>query len=468
MSARAAIGLPAVRARAHPSAAPLLLLAYLAAPGCAEVTVEGDRFGSRDAGLDGWTGSGGQLPRAVSDPFAGSCAHTTIRARSLPLDLLFMVDSSGSMLDRTGTGETKWDAVRSAFDAFFRSPGSDLGAGLQFFPRSNPGAPRDCVADVACGAFGPCARFRACTGSGRACSRDAECAGAGTCALIGRCSASDQLCVPAGATCGAAQDLCRELPGRCAQYESCAAEDYARPAVPIAPLPGAAAALRATLTATRPEGSTPTGPALTGAHQYARTHGLANPGKRVAVVLATDGFPTSCSPRSTPELSTLATAALAGSPSVPTFAIGVFTPDEAAAARANLDALARAGGTSRALLVDASGNVEAAFARALASVRAAALSCEYLLPTDPSGRADYTQLNLRYTNSRMVSAFLGHVRDAAACDPQRGGWYYDASPDAGAEAPALVRTCPATCDMLRGDPGGRIDLIFGCKTIEID
>ena len=64
------------------------------------------------------------------------------------LDLLFLVDISGSMEESAGA-QSKWVALRGALETFFGDPKSEgLGVGLTFFP---PPA-RRCTLDEECGA----------------------------------------------------------------------------------------------------------------------------------------------------------------------------------------------------------------------------------------------------------------------------------------------------------------------------
>jgi hypothetical protein len=444
---------------------------------CAEAEVTGQLNNSGDPGdggtarivVDGLQGIPDPPDRMVVDPFAGSCARSSIRAERVPLDIVVLVDASGSMIENTASGLTKWGAVRSALASFLTSSeASGLGVGLSFFPLVNEAAPASCTSDGACGVHGPCNRVKVCAGSARLvrCDSNADCQGGETCQFLGQCSVSDDYCAPAGLHCGALNDICEPVPGSCAAREICTAPSYVKPAVDVLLLPGAANTLLAAFDKRMPDGLTPTGPALQGAIDFARQRALARPDRRVAVLLATDGFPTACSPQSILDIATVARTSAAASPQIRTFVIGVFAADEAAAARANLGDLAVAGGTETAAVVETGQDVKSAFAKALEDVRQAALACEYEIPDAKFGEIDFAQFNVRFLGSNNRSTTVGHVADAAACHPTKGGWYYDADPVL--QRPKLVQVCPATCNFFRKDPRGRVDLIVGCKTIDVE
>lgn len=409
------------------------------------------------------------LDRQVVDPFAGSCASQTIRPDKVGLDLVFMIDTSGSMLDETSSGSTKWSAVRSAFGSFVRSADSTgVGAAFHFFPLVQPGVPEECSNDNQCGAFGPCAFFRACAGSSNvlACQSDADCGARGPCVALGECGVQKTFCGPVGARCSEqAGDTCLALAGRCANRDICAHADYAGKGSALVDLPSGGASLVSLLEAQEPEGATPTGPALAGALQRARAIAMNRPGRKVAVVLATDGFPTSCSPRNVNDIAALATEAVASSPSIPTFVVGVFAPDEAGAASTNLSRLAQAGGTPAPFIVSTSGNVSGAFLAALNDIRATALACEYKIPEAERGQIDLDQLNVRFLTGNGSSLTIGNVPNVAACHATKGGWYYELDP---AGTPIGIKVCEATCTRLEAEPRGRVDLIVGCKTVRVD
>jgi len=251
----------------------------------------------------------------------------------------------------------------------------------------------------------------------------------------------------------------------------CDAASYATPAVEVAPLPGAANALIASLTQHLVDGLTPTAGALSGAIQHAQALARANPTHKLAVLLATDGLPSECTPVDIPGangIGAIAAAAYAATPAVATYVIGVFAPDEQADAQANLDALAAAGGTGRAFVINTSQNVSQSFVDALNAVRSSGLACQYMLPAPPAdgGQVDYFSVNVQFTSGSGTAVTVGNVKDRASCSATKGGWYYDVDPATGG-TPQTISICDTSCTQMKADPAGRIDILLGCKTVII-
>jgi len=430
---------------------------------------------------------------AVSDAFVG-CAATTVQAKLLPLDLYFLLDTSDSMDDLVSAGRSKWQAVTAAMTTFINDPASaGLGVGVQYFPGTAPGVPASCTSSAQCGSAGPCvlkicaaptaqvfpcdtnADCVLCDANGRRC-QEYECVAAGECA-----NAHDVFCGP-GADCGVdtngfALGTCEALTSSsCFGSDDCVAQDYRTPAVAVAPLPGNAAAITASLAAHQPLGNTPTQAALQGVIAGAETYASANPGHTVVVVLATDGQPdeianamNQCASPTTPavantEVAQAAMEGLGSTPSVKTFGIGVFTPSDIASGTMTLDQLATAGGTTTPFIIGTAGaNVEQLFSSALTAIRGASLPCNYLVPVPATGNPDFSKINVQFTNGSGAVSVVPYVESAASCDAAVGGWYYDVDPADGG-VPTTIDVCAASCTELKGGTGGRVDIALGCKT----
>lgn len=235
---------------------------------------------------------------------------------------------------------------------------------------------------------------------------------------------------------------------------------YGTPLVALTPLTSAQP-LIATIDATQPAGGTPTLPALEGAVAYALQVAAAHPADKTVVVLATDGdpgfgvngqFEEGCTNNDIPHVAAVAQAALAGTPSIPTYVIGVG-PD-----LQNLDAIAAAGGTGQAMVVPVSDPTQTnvVFENALNSIRAASLSCQLTIPQPPNGQT----INPDGVNVVLVSGSgQQNVLTYSADCSNPNGWHYD-----NPAAPRTVLLCTGACTTARSDAAGKVTLAFGCFT----
>jgi hypothetical protein len=277
------------------------------------------------------------------------------------------------------------------------------------------------------------------------------------CEAVGLCSLAPVQCTPSvGCRPGAGE--CLPFPYTCSDYTSCDTARYASPAVAISDSSTRSADIIASLRAQRPVGATPTGPALTGALEHARVWAEGHPGRQLVTVLATDGFPTVCEPLDIPGITQLASAAADAPRPIRTFVIGVFgDPDLGADGQERLDAIARAGGSERAIVVNTAGDVARDFLDALNGIRSTAVSCDFQL--EAARGSDFDRVNLRVTDAAGLTTELLSVGDRAACGSE-DGWYYVR--DAGG-VPLQLSVCPATCRRLERERA-RADLQIGCVT----
>ncbi len=454
------------------------MLATLATAGVVVATACG-RDGGEDgssSGSSGASSSSGQLPSgsdAGIDPQLQGCATDQKKAEALPLDLYVMFDSSGSMVQQVAPNVSKYQVVASAMNAFFGSPQSaGIGAGLQFFPLPPAGTPATCASDADCpGTSGPCGKAFCLPNVGlvKWCNTKQDCSAGASCVPAGRCSIDRNVyCANIGGTCdddpnGFSRGTCEDQTGKfqCQNANSCESADYAKAAVAIDALPGVAPALAAALAAKRPEGSTPTSAALTGAVDHAKAFAAANATHTVAVVLVTDGLPSVCD-QDIGNIAGIAAGALA-SAKVRTYVVGIFAADQQSTAKTNLDQIANGGGTGQAFIVSVGSKTEQELLDALNSIRKSALPCEYNVPKPASGIPDYGKVNVQHTTPTGNQSVFGYSKTAAACDPQGGGWYYDVDPEGGA-APTKIVLCPASCSAVKS-AGGQVDVVLGCQTV---
>jgi hypothetical protein len=400
----------------------LLALGFVVALGCGASAKNSGFDGSGGGGPNG-NGGGGDNGGGGGEPgtFGGdagsggpftdaACATDIHKSEASPLDIYVMLDQSGSMADTN-----KWGSVKAAFDTFLKSPATaGIGVGLQYFP-------------IVSADSGTCA------------SKCSDC----TCVMNCGCS-----------SCQCTNNVCTCL----ASGSSCSAADYAKADVEIAELPGAESAIEASLAAHAPNGGTPSNPALDGAIQHARAYAQAHAGHKVVVVLATDGEPNDCN-STVQNVAQLASQGAAGAPAILTFVIGVGGDLGA------LDAVAQAGGTTKAFLVDTGANASQEFVDALDAIRNASISCEYSIPNPSGGTIDFTKVNVEYTRPGGAPTIVGQVKDASACDPTAGGWYYDDPTH-----PTKIEVCAASCRAMNDGTlgvGGEVDVVYGCDTVPI-
>jgi hypothetical protein len=474
----------------------LLLLASCGAP---EIKGTGGQGGSGPGGNAGSGGAGGapggnnpggkdgggpSLP-PVSYPDAGpvtnsdagpatgpTCAAEVIDGKMVPVDLLLLVDISGSMEESAGA-QSKWVAVRDAFDSFVKDPGSrGLGVGLVTFPPPS----KKCTNNNEC-ASAECEQKGVCSTPALVATTEAACnaAAGGTACLLGGqpctpyglCARTGLRCANMGQACagGMAGDNCMPRPRFCVEVanESCPAARYETPVVAIADLPGVQPAISNALGTLVPQGGTPTTPAVQGALNHLRARAMAIPDRKPVLVLATDGLPTGCGFTNSPDSAAAQImAARMGAAAIPTYVIGVFQGAQLTRARPALEMMATAGGTGMPFVLMTGTDLKMRFLEAINQIRGTALACEFTIPRPTMGSIDFQKVNVRYTGTAGAED-LRYVESADRCDPMRGGWYYDVPPAMG--TPTRVRLCAATCDRVKAAAGGSVQLRFGCKTI---
>lgn len=227
----------------------------------------------------------------------------------------------------------------------------------------------------------------------------------------------------------------------------CEVPHYETPAVPIAPLPGNAAALQMSMASRALNLGTAATPALTGAINHARMRQVAMPETKQVVLLVGDGEPAFCG--STLENAVAAAmAGVSGTPSIQTYVLGLGNT-------VALDALAVAGGTGTALVADP--NNPQAVVDAMNAIRGQALPCDYGIPAT-TGTFDRNLVNVQHVIGGATNTIFG-VTTEADCDAVTGGWYYD-----NRDAPTRVFACPATCAEFGN--GGEVKVVVGCPTAQ--
>ncbi len=415
------------------------------------------------AGAD--AGAGGPAAPPAVGP---SCAEEAHDGKLVPVDLLFLVDISGSMEESAGA-QSKWVALRDALQTFVRDPKSaGLGAGLLFFPPSS----KRCAMDAECGGA-VCEQKGVCAEPARVATTEAACNHVATCPLgsvepcteYGLCARTGLRCTGMGQPCpgGVAGDTCTARPKLCVdnQTASCLPESYETPVVAIGDLPSSATLMTDTLAMTIPQGGTPTTPAVRGALNHLRARAQADASRKQVLVVATDGLPTGCGGNTAGQAAASLTQARMATPPVTTYVIGTFSQAQLIRAMPTLDMLATAGGTGDPFVLTTGTDLSQRFLEAVNQIRGTALGCAFLIPPPTRGIIDFEKVNVRYM-APTGSEDLRYVVSSDRCDPARGGWYYDVDPLGG--RPTQVLLCPATCTRVKDTAGVSVQLRFGCQT----
>ena len=232
----------------------------------------------------------------------------------------------------------------------------------------------------------------------------------------------------------------------------CRVATYATPLVEIGPLSTTGQMISNAIDLQEPDGQTPTVASLTAAVRHAAAWATAHPTHRVAVVYATDGYPMGCNNDSIEGAAQEAKAAFAATPSIPTYVLGVG-PN-----LADLNSIAMNGGTTKAFLVDTTQNAATQLTAALASIRTSSVvDCTYTIPAAPAGEAlEPGKVNVNYTDS--AGKVTKVLQDPPNTPCAKGsGWQYSTD---GKE----INLCGALCDNVKADPGGKLQVLFGCAT----
>jgi hypothetical protein len=235
--------------------------------------------------------------------------------------------------------------------------------------------------------------------------------------------------------------------------------DYSLPRVSLT---SDTAQVLAAITATKPQGGTPTLPALQGAVKYAQQVAAQHPDDKTAVVLVTDGEPgfyisgqqqPGCANNDVSHVASTAQVSFVGQPSIPVYVIGVGPNLQ------SLNAIAQAGGTASAFMISVAdpASTQQQLLTALNTVRAQSVSCNFALPPPPAGeQLDTARVNVAYESSSGESV----LTYSADCSANGGtGWHYD-----NPASPSRIELCPTTCTTVQADPSGGLKLAFGCQT----
>ncbi len=351
------------------------VLLGLALTACSALGDDGSYGNAGNAGSSG-SGGGSLFDSGLTgdgeiDPDS-SCATTTLQAERIPLDMYFMVDTSGSM------DGPKLALLKSGLSSFLQAPDSAaLGVTGQRFP-------------------------------------------------IGGLN------------------------------ETCESTAYGTPAVPWAILPDSQ--LSGWISSLTAEGYTPSVPALRGAVDACKSRMVAEPGRKCAVVFVSDGEPEgNCPPASISAKQPLGEiAAEAFEQGIPVFAVSFY--GISSVGQTILIAIAQEGGTQVPFAIK-EGSVQQDFVDALAEARGTALGCEYQMPTTDAGVVNPNLVKVGYTPGAGGESQTVPRKDSLAACGSQAGWAYDNN-----DNPTKLVMCPSTCDVMRADAKGKVEILLGCSS----
>lgn len=236
----------------------------------------------------------------------------------------------------------------------------------------------------------------------------------------------------------------------------CTVAAHSEAEVDIAPLPGAAQTLLASLDAGEPQGGTPTHLAIEGACNYSSGWKQENPSHKVVVLLVTDGIPEHSCQANIQQAVAAAEECYDGGAGREIYVLGVVANNNNSLDQ--LNTIAEAGGTEQAYLTDSS-DVAGSVLAALNAIRAdAAIPCTINIP-EPSGGGtiDYGQVNIGICDSSGKTVQTYFVPSPDSCD--HGAWYYEGEDDE-----RQVKLCEQTCETV-GVSGAALTLSVGCATV---
>jgi hypothetical protein len=246
--------------------------------------------------------------------------------------------------------------------------------------------------------------------------------------------------------------------------ERCVEEAYAEPDVEMTALPsqefGAAIDAIEPMSSDDWRGGTPTVWVMRGTRGFVETYREDHRG-RYAIVLVTDGYPQGCDDADDSVDAVVAVAEEARADGVDTYVIGVANPpiDDAPDTVSDLHAIAEAGGTQQAFLID-TGDPEAtssAFTQAIDAIRETAISCSLAIPEPPAGETfDKERVAVRYTGGDGATTTFTYDASCAQAD----AWHYD---DPG--APQQIVLCENTCARVQSDATAAFEVEFACEQL---
>ena len=203
-------------------------------------------------------------------------------------------------------------------------------------------------------------------------------------------------------------------------------------------------------------GQTPWMPSIEGALMHSQDWQTNNPARLTVAVVVTDGYATECD-TDVSHIQEMVGEYFAGvqgayntrgKPGIRTYIIGVDVD------KFNLDAVAQAGGTNTATIVDTAGAVDK-FVTAMINITNANINCDLALPSPPANQVlDPNKVQVVYKPFQGTNQEIPAAASGGGCSGANGGWYFDNPTN-----PTKITLCPCSCANLGA---GSIEVRFGC------
>lgn len=400
----------------------------------------GNKAGTTGYAVDASGGTGSQTTSTSVAAIDSGCAAQTTPAELTQVNILVLLDKSGSMGDQKNASgdydwqncESRWNPVADTLKAFFNDANSGrLYASLSFLPADGDEYAMCTVKNYSSGSSSLKVPLVLLDDSGRK-------------------KFTDKLCDCGSGTTPAS-------------------------------------------TCIQPNGGTPTLAAVQGTIDYAKAKQAQYPDSKTVIVFLTDGEPgfgfnynntlnhlyscddlptkgttwpngSNClidgSNCTTPEdevqkVSLVIKSAPAGS---------IYVAGVGDLSAETLDTWGTASGNDPINLLNLSGPEAAATLMArLESIRKSSIKCDFPVPVPTSGdRIDPDKTNVSYQAGSGAASYLFRTTDgtASSCGTAKDSWYFD-----NPTTPSIIKLCPSTCDALQSDPNGKIQVVFGCQVI---
>jgi hypothetical protein len=236
--------------------------------------------------------------------------------------------------------------------------------------------------------------------------------------------------------------------------EVCSVENHSDATVPIATLPDVAPALIDALEAGEPQGGTPTHLALDGACSYVNDWKAQSPGRKVVVLLVTDGVPEAACGANIDLATQAAANCYQDGAGFQTYVLGIVANNNNSLEQ--LNQIAVRGGTDQAYLTDAN-DIAGSVLRALNAIRAdAVIPCTLRIPEPTDANTlDYNFVNIGICSSAGKNVPTYYVQNESECG-DAGTWYFEEFGDG-----RVIQLCEATCETV-SHSGSELFFSIGC------